>query len=248
MGLERQQPGLILRGPMRVILFESVESLERQYAERELPVLHDTIEAVRFGLLVLCADGPLAAHIPFVLHRDEGRYGTLVAHVAGKDPLARHLGGGPETLAIFGGPRAYVSPRWCPSDVLPTYNFVAVHASGRPRVLKDDDAVLAHLAELVDAHEKQSSPSPWSIASAAESYVAGLLPNIVAFELEIEAIQGKRKLSQNRAAEDRDGVIRGLRERGGDDDRAIAEAMAVYPYGVQGDATDSASMPGRARP
>jgi transcriptional regulator len=204
------------------------------YIERELPILHDTIEAIRFGLLVLCADGPLAAHVPFVLHRDEGRLGTLVAHVARNDPLARHLDDEPEALAIFGGPRAYVSPRWCPSDVLPTYNFVAVHANGRPRVLGDDDAVLAHLAELVDVHEEQEgSASPWSIASASKSYVTGLLPNIVAFTFEIETIQGKRKLSQNRAVEDREGVIRGLRERGGDDDRAIAEAMAVYPYVAQ---------------
>jgi transcriptional regulator len=216
------------------------------YAERELPVLHDTIEAIRFGLLVLCADGPLAAHIPFVLHRDEGRYGTLVAHVAGKDPLARHLDDGPETLAIFSGPRAYVSPRWCPSDVLPTYNFVAVHASGRPRVLEDDDAVLAHLSELADVHEERS-PSLWSIAAASESQVPGLLPNIVAFRLEIETIQGKRKLSQNRAAEDREGVIRGLRERGGDDDRAIAEAMAAYLYVTEDETNGSTSMSGRTR-
>jgi transcriptional regulator len=198
------------------------------YAERELPILHDAIEAVRFGLLVLCADGPLAAHVPFVLRRNEGPYGTLMAHVARKDPLARHLEGS-EALVIFSGPRAYVSPRWCPSNVLPTYNFVAVHAGGRPRVLTEDDAVLAHLAELVDAHERRSA-NPWSVASAAESYVAGLLPNIVAFRFEIETIQGKRKLSQNRAVEDREGVIRGLRERGGDDDRAIADAMAIYPY------------------
>jgi len=199
------------------------------FIERELPVMHDTIEAVRFGLLVICADGPLAAHIPFVLHREEGAYGTLVAHVAGNDPLARHLGDGHETLAIFSAPRAYVSPQWCPSGGLPTYNYLAVHAYGRPRVLKDRDALLSHLGELVDVHEERF-PSPWSLASASEDYVAGLLSHIVAFELEIEMIQGKRKLSQNRAAEDREGIIRGLRERAGDDDRAIADAMSAYPY------------------
>ena len=64
------------------------------YAERELAVLHDMIEDARFGLLVLCAGGPFAAHIPFVLRREQGAYGTLVAHVARIDPLARHLGGG----------------------------------------------------------------------------------------------------------------------------------------------------------
>jgi transcriptional regulator len=202
------------------------------FAERELSVLHDTIEAVRFGLLVLCADGPLAAHAPFVLHRDEGRYGTLVAHVARNDPLARYLSDAHEALAIFSGPRAYISPRWYPSGGLPTYNFVAVHAYGRLRPLEDRDTVLAHLAELVDVHEERL-PCPWSLASASQNYVIGLLPHIVAFELEIEVVQGKRKLSQNRAAEDRDGVICGLRRRAGEDDRAIAEAMTIYPYASQ---------------
>jgi transcriptional regulator len=206
------------------------------YAERELPVLHELIETARFGLLVLCAGGPLAAHIPFVLRRDQGAYGTLVAHVARIDPLARHLGEGHEeheahggqegheALAIFSGPKAYVSPQWYESDGLPTYNFLAVHAHGRPRLLEDRDTVLAYLTELIDVHERRFS-SPWSLASAAEDHVEELLPHIVAFTLEISSIQGKRKLSQNKSAEDRDGVIRGLRERASDDDRAIAEAM-----------------------
>ena len=197
------------------------------YSERELPILHDMIETARFGLLVLCADGPLAAHIPFVLHRDQGRHGTLMAHVARNDPLARHLSAEQEVLAIFTGPRAYVSPRW--SGGLPTYNYLAVHAYGRPRVLAERDAVLAHLAELVAVHER-AFPDPWTLASAAPGEVEGMLDRITAFTLEIDAIQGKRKLSQNRVAEKREHVIRGLRERGGDDDRAIAATMSAYPY------------------
>ena len=211
--------------------------VKSDYAERELPILHEMIEAARFGLLVLCAGGPLAAHIPFVLRRDQGAYGTLVAHVARIDPLARHLGegheeqeaqGGHEALAIFSGPKAYVSPQWYESDGLPTYNFLAVHAYGRPRVLEDRDEVLAYLGELVDVHEQRFS-TPWLLASAAEEHVDELLPHIVAFTLEISSIQGKRKLSQNKSAEDRDGVIRGLHERASDDDRAIAEAMTDNP-------------------
>jgi transcriptional regulator len=202
------------------------------YVERELPVLHEMIEAAPFGLLVLSVDGPLAAHIPFVLRRDEGRYGTLVAHVARIDPLARHLGAGHEALAVFSGPRAYISPRWYSSASLPTYNFLAVHAQGRPCLLEDRDAVLAYLAELVDVHEERLPP-PWSLASASQDHVEELLPHIVAFTLEIDSLQGKRKLSQNKSVEDRDGVINGLRERGGDDDRAIADAMVDYPYASQ---------------
>ena len=202
------------------------------FAERELSVLQDTIEAVRFGQLVLCADGPLAAHIPFVLHRHEGRFGTLAAHLARNDPLVRHLGEGREALAIFSGPRAYVSPRWYPGGGLPTYNFLAVHAYGRPRAVDGREATLTHLAELADIHE-QRFPEPWLLSSAPSAEVEALLGHIVAFTLEIDAIQGKRKLSQNRSAEDRAGVIGGLRERGGEGDRAIAEAMALQPYASQ---------------
>jgi transcriptional regulator len=188
-------------------------------------VLHDMIETTRFGLLVLCAEGPLAAHIPFVLHRDEGPFGTLHAHVARNDPLARHLDGEHEALAIFSGPRAYVSPRWYPGGGLPTYNFLAVHAQGRPRPLADHDAVLAHLAELAAVHE-DSFGEPWSLAAAPAGKVEALLGHLTAFTLEIETIQGKRKLSQNRTSEDQDGVIAGLREQGGDDAGAIADAMS----------------------
>jgi transcriptional regulator len=217
------------------------------YAERELPVLHELIETARFGLLVLCAGGPLAAHIPFVLHRNEGPNGTLLAHVARIDPLARYLGAGHEgheetrgeheaheahegheALAIFSGPKAYVSPQWYESDGLPTYNFLAVHAYGRPRLLEDRDEVLAYLAELVDVHEQRFS-TPWSLTSASGDHVDELLPHIVAFTFEISSLQGKRKLSQNKSAEDRDGVIRGLRERASDDEEAIAEAMIAGP-------------------
>jgi transcriptional regulator len=194
------------------------------FAERELPVLQDIVETVRFGVLVICSDGPLAAHIPFVLHRHEGRLGTLVAHVSARDPLARHLDGEHEALAIFSAPRAYISPRWCPSGGLPTYNFLAVHAYGRPRRLEDHDVVLGHLSELVQIHEERFS-QPWSLASVADDYVDERLPHIAAFTLQIDALQGKRKLSQNRTPEDRQGIIGGLRERGGDDDLAIAEVM-----------------------
>jgi transcriptional regulator len=92
--------------------------------------------------------------------------------------------------------------------------------------LEDRDAMLSHLAELVALHEVGF---PWSLASAPEGRVDELLPHILAFTLEISSIQGKRKLSQNRSPEDRVGVIRGLSERGLDDDRAIAGAMADNP-------------------
>ncbi len=216
------------------------------FAERELPVLHDTIEQVRFGALVLCADGPLAAHVPFVLRRDQGSLGTLAAHVARNDPLARHLRERPEALVIFGGARAYVSPRWYPNGGLPTYNYIAVHAHGRSQVIEEREGVLAHLAELAAAHERFERP--WTLADADQGLLDDLLAHIVAFTIEIEAIQGKRKLSQNRAAADREGVIRGLRERASrdsapPDELMIANTMSDYRY--SSDETQSLIEPPR---
>ncbi len=208
--------------------------VNEHFAERDLDVLHDLIEESRFGVLVLCADGPLAAHIPFVLDRDAGPKGTLCAHVARADPLARHLGAGGEALAIFAGPRAYVSPEWLPEGGLPTYNYVAVHAYGTPKVIDEPESVERHLGELVAAHERPRAglrAVPWSIEDAEPGKVAGLLKHIVAFDLPIASIQGKRKLSQNRSAENRSGVISGLRAEGGEDQVAVAALMAGYAYG-----------------
>ncbi|MGH2853114.1 MAG: FMN-binding negative transcriptional regulator [Solirubrobacteraceae bacterium] len=202
------------------------------FTERDLSILHDMIEAVRFGTLVLCAEGPLAAHIPFVLNRNEGPYGTLVAHVARADPIACVLGDGHKALAIFAGPRAYISPRWCPDGGLPTYNYLAVHAHGCPRPLRDHDAALTHLAELIEVHERDAA-APWSLADAESGRVERALPNIAAFTLVIDVIEGKRKLSQECANEERDGILAGLCERGSDDDQAIAAAMAAYPYALR---------------
>lgn len=200
------------------------------FAERDLAVLHEAIEDARFGVLVLCAAGPMAAHVPFVLKRECGACGTLQAHVAKRDPIARHIGTGEEALAIFSGPRAYVSPRSLPERGLPTYNYVAVHARGRPNVLEGAEAVTQHLGELAAVHER-GREKPWSIDEADPGQIERLLEHIVAFELPIESIQGKRKLSQNRSATNRAGVIAGLRADGREQPAAVADLMAGYVYG-----------------
>jgi transcriptional regulator len=199
------------------------------FAEHDLGTMHDMIEAVRFGTLVVCAESPLAAHIPFVLYRDKGPYGTLVAHVPRADPIADILAEGSSVLAIFVGPRAYISPRWCSDGALPTYDFLAVHTYGRPHLLTDHDSVMTHLAELADVHE-QGASHPWSLAHADKERVEHQLPHITAFTLTIDTIEGKRKLSQECPEEERKGILAGLHERGSDDDLALAAAMASYPY------------------
>jgi transcriptional regulator len=164
-----------------------------------------------------------------VLHPAEGRYGTLVAHTARADPIAKALDGRTELLAIFQGPSAYIRSRWYVDPGLPTYNFSAVHVYGRARPLPDRDATLGHLAELVDLHEATYADR-FRLAEADEAYLTPLLDHIAPFTMVIEHIEGKMKLSQNRSVGDRAAVVGGLRERGAADDRSLAEAMQRYPY------------------
>ena len=199
--------------------------LPEHFKEDRLPVLHDAIR--RAGLATLVTSGPdglEANHIPMLLDPEAGPYGTLHGHLARANPQGRS----PEqaALAVFLGPDAYVTPSWYPGKrrhgkAVPTWNYVAVHAHGRLEIFDDPGRLRALLARLTDRHEAGRA-EPWSITDAPDDYVAAQLKAIVGFSLVISRIEGKWKLSQNRAAEDRAGVIDGLRREG---ETAVAEAM-----------------------
>ena len=190
---------------------------------------HFLVDDARFGLLVSAGDLVTATHIPFVLHREPGELGALIAHTPRADGISRRFDGETEMLVVFTGPVAYVSATWYEEPGLPTYNFVAVHAYGRPRAIDSREQALAHLRELVDIHE-HANGSAWSLDDAPAGYVDALLPHIAPFELVIERLEGKLKLSQNKSRNDRNEVIRGLRERGHDHDLAIAALMDDFAY------------------
>jgi transcriptional regulator len=173
---------------------------------------HALIERERFALLASTAgDGaPFATHLPLLLDGHRGPRGTLVGHLARANPHARLLAEGAPTLAVFQGPHAYVSPGWYrvhPS--VPTWNYVAVHAYGRPVVVEEPARVKALLDRLVKTYE-DGRAEPWRFDALPTDYVDGMIRGIVAFELPIDRLEGKAKLSQNRGAEDRAGAIQGL--------------------------------------
>src|SRR4051812_7081427 len=120
------------------------------FAESDPAKLHAFIEGHGFGLLVSQVGGvPFASHLPFVLDRTAGPHGTLVGHMARANPHWRELGG-QTALAVFAGPHAYVSPTWYEAEnVVPTWNYVAVHATGRASVVEDASAVLDILRRSV---------------------------------------------------------------------------------------------------
>jgi transcriptional regulator len=202
------------------------------FAETDLPTLFDFIERHSFGLLISLDDGvPVATHLPFLLDRNAGERGVLSAHVARQNPQWQQFAD-QQVLAVFHGPHAYVSPAWYAAEkVVPTWNYVAVHAYGRVELIEDLDETIALVRELTDRFER-SRPDPWTFDPSAP-FVRKMATQIVAFRIEIEHIEGKWKLNQNHPEERRRRVIDRLREQGGDDSEAIASLMAAMLAGKE---------------
>jgi transcriptional regulator len=199
------------------------------FAESDLARLHDFIEQNGFGLLVSQAGGlPFATHLPFLLERTAGPHGTLVGHLARANPQWREAAG-QTALAIFSGPHAYVSPSWYEAEqVVPTWNYTAVHAYGRVEVIEDRAALLAIVREMVRVYER-AMPRPWSFDPSG-TFAGRMLAQIVGFRIEVEKIEGKWKLNQNQPVERRRKVVRALRQRGGENAEGVAALMeAMLP-------------------
>jgi transcriptional regulator len=202
----------------------------KHFAETDVAKLHALVRAHSFATLVSTVDGALfATHVPLLLDADRGPLGTLVGHVARANPHARAFDGATPSLAIFGGPHAYVSPRWFAGGPnVPTWNYVAVHAAGALHELADPERVRALLARTAAQYEA-GAESPWRFEAVPDDYGARMMRGIVAFELPIERLEGKRKLSQNKSPADRAGVVAALRAQGDPDGAAIARAMEALP-------------------
>ncbi len=203
--------------------------LPAAFAETDLIKLHDFIECYSFGLLVSQLDGrPFATHLPFLLERTAGPKGTLVGHMARANPQWQEAEG-QTALAIFSGPHAYISPAWYEAEqVVPTWNYTAVHAYGRVELVQTQDALEEIVRETVQVYE-QARPQPWSLEGPAH-FVTRLLAQIVGFRMEIERIEGKWKLNQNHPAQRRKKVVQALRGQGDENSQAIAALMqAMLP-------------------
>ena len=201
------------------------------FNEDRVPVLHAAIREIAFGALVtLGADGMTASHIPMLIEPEPEPLGTLWGHLARANPQWQSVRHDVPALAIFTGPNAYITPSWyatkrATGKVVPTWNYVAIHAYGALRIIDDAAHARAHLARLTATHEA-GRRAPWAIDDAPEAFIAGMLKGIISFELTIERLEGKWKMSQNRPAEDRAGVVAGLKEEGGSAEVAALVAAA----------------------
>lgn len=188
-------------------------------------VLANFIRENSFGILFSSGDqGPLATHLPFLVREEGGVPVELAAHMARPNPHWQHLNG--KVLVVFPGPHAYVSPTWYQeTNVVPTWNYVAVHVYGRCSLIEDPDEVRRHLDALVHFYES-GRPQPWQTASA-DDFVQKLMRGVVTFRIHISRIEGKWKLNQNHSVQRQERVEQALRQTGDAGDRAVADLMAA---------------------
>ncbi len=204
--------------------------LPSSFAEKDVPTLHAFLEAHPLATLVTAvggSDGLFATHLPLLLDRDTGSFGRLFGHIARANPHARQLASGEhQTLVIFSGPDAYITPNWYRTKaehgrVVPTWNYVAVHAYGKVTVHDDPQFLRPHLERLTRHHEASRAQS-WEVSDAPDEYIAQQLRAIVGIEVVIERLEGKWKMSQNRATADIDGVVEGLSASSAPVDHVVA--------------------------
>ena len=198
------------------------------FAEQRRDALHDLVRRYPLGALVTAAPSLTANHIPFVLHPDAGThgFGLLRAHMARGNEQARIETGPIDALVIFLGVDHYITPSWYETKrrtgkVVPTWNYIAVHAKGPMRVIDDPAWVRRQIQSLTELHESERA-SPWAVSDAPADFIAAQMRAIVGIEIDIVDLQGKWKLSQNRSREDRLGVVEGLDREARDGDPAAA--------------------------
>jgi transcriptional regulator len=201
------------------------------FREDRLDVQHRLIVTHPLGLLVTAGPGGLQANnIPFLIDPAASERGTLRAHLARANPQIAELAAVTECLIVFQGPQHYISPSLYPTKqeagkVVPTWNYITVHAWGAPRVIDDAGWIHQQVDDLTH-HKESTRAAPWQVSDAPDAFVNAQLKGIIGLEIPIARIEGKWKVSQNRPAVDQAGVVAGLQSEGGDARLIAAEVLA----------------------
>jgi transcriptional regulator len=205
------------------------------FREDRTEVQHDLIRRHPLGLIVTAGPGGLIANsIPFLVDAGASELGTLRGHLARANPQWHELAAVDECLVVFQGPQEYISPSWYltkreTGKVVPTWNYVTVHAWGQPVVIEDPVWLRRQINDLTRSQERVR-PAPWNVADAPKNFVTAQVRGIVGVQIAIARIEGKWKVSQNRPEADQVGIVSGLREAG---QRSEAMAALVAERGVK---------------
>lgn len=201
------------------------------FLEDDLPALQGIMQSARLANIVTTTtEGLVSTPLPLLLAPDEGAFGTLYGHIAraNKQSTLQPMA---DALVIFMGADAYISPSWYLSKkehhkVVPTWNYVAVHAYGPLEFFDEEEKLLDIVVRLTDKHE-QTRSQPWAVMDAPDAFIRGQLKGIIGVRLPILRIDGKRKMSQNRSKQDRKGVVAGLSQSQNALDREAAKLIPL---------------------
>ena len=201
--------------------------LPRHFLNDDRSSVVDLIRDHPLATLVTMLDDQLeATHVPVVLDADRGEYGALRFHLAYANPTAQVLDGAREVLLVFTGPEAYVSPDWYDTEQLvPTWNYAAVHAWGRPAPV--DDAALGRLLDDLSAEQERhiADKQPWTTAKLDEDRYEKMRRAVVGFDMVVSRLDAKWKMDQNKSRADRQGARAALEALGGERRTALAAVM-----------------------
>lgn len=206
--------------------------IPKQFEEPRVDVMHELIRAQPLATLVTLSSGGLNAnHIPLHLSESPAPFGTLQGHVARANPMLSDLTSNIESLAVFHGPNAYISPSWYVTKketgkVVPTWNYVVVHAYGFLRVVDNAAWLRAQLEDLT-THNEASFAEPWAVSDAPHEHIEKIMAGIVGIEMVITKLSGKWKVSQNQPAQNQASVVAGLKASGLPDALAMAALVEV---------------------
>lgn len=207
--------------------------IPQAFEEKRIEVLHELMRAHPFATLVTgTQDGLEANHIPLLVEPgsapfgEPAPFGSLAGHVAKANPVWREGADAHPVLAIFQGPHTYISPSWYPSKrehgkVVPTWNYAVVHVRGTLSIVSEPKALRTHLEALTARHEARQT-EPWQLSDAPDEFIDQMLGGVRGIRIEITSLEGKWKMSQNRNAADRRGVIEALETQGSEPALAVA--------------------------
>ena len=216
--------GLDLEGQMNSSSQESLYIPKAQLVE-DRKLIHDFMDEFSFVDLVTSEPTLRITHIPVVLDRGAGKNGLIYGHISRQNAQTEAIMAGRRAVIVFHGPHSYISPTWyAKAEVVPTWNFASVHASGKLKAVTGEDAMRDLLTKLIRKFE--APDSPYDLAKLPRSYTSGLIGGILGFELEIELLEGKFKLGQERSEADKEGILNHLRTE--KPERSIYDLTASY--------------------
>ena len=173
--------------------------------------LHDFMDEFSFVDLVTANPTIRITHIPVLLDRTAGPYGTIVGHISRNNPQQQTFDGKSQAVIVFHGPESYISPTWYDkTEAVPTWNFAVVHASGKLKPITDKTALHDLLAKLIHKFEGRYPQSTYDFSKLPDGYVYPMIEHIIGFEMPIDELEGKCKVGQERSDADKEGILKHL--------------------------------------